>query len=167
MNSKAILIAAVVSGLGFCGSSAMALDTLPILSLDVAKKMADACVAKAMQQGWKMNVTVVDVGANPIVFNRMIGAYLGSAEISKMKAETSAKFPFATRVFEELGYGKDHKGGALPGIVEVPGIIAFAGGLPIMAGKAQLGAIGVSGGTADEDEQCAQAGIDAVKDELK
>ena len=167
MNSKAILIAAVVSGLGFCGSSAMALDTLPILSLDVAKKMADACVAKAMQQGWKMNVTVVDVGANPIVFNRMIGAFLGSAEISKMKAETSAKFPFPTRVFEELGYGKDHKGGTLPGIVEVPGIIAFAGGLPIMAGKAQLGAIGVSGGTADEDEQCAQAGIDAVKDELK
>jgi glc operon protein GlcG len=50
----------------------------------------------------------------------------------------------------------------------VPGIIAFAGGLPIMsAGGAHVGAIGVSGGTADQDEQCAQAGLDAAKDALK
>jgi uncharacterized protein GlcG (DUF336 family) len=56
----------------------------------------------------------------------------------------------------------------LPGIAEVSGIIAFAGGLPIMtADNVQVGAIGVSGGTADQDEVCAQAGIDAVKDALK
>lgn len=167
MNSKAILIAAVVSGLGFCGSSAMALDTVPTLSLDLAKKMADGCIAKAQQENWKMNITVVDNGANLIVFNRMIGVFLGSVEISKLKAETSAKFPFPSRFMEELAYGKDHKGGGLPGIAQVPGIIAFAGGLPIMAGTAHIGGIGVSGGTADQDELCAQAGLDAVKDQLK
>ena len=167
MNSKTILVAALVGGLGLCSSSALALDTAPVLSLELAKKMADACISKAQTEGWKMNITVVDSGANLIVFNRMIGAYLGSLEISRHKAETSAKFPFPSRFVEELAYGKDHKGGALPGIANVPGMIAFAGGLPIMAGKAHIGGIGVSGGTADQDELCAQAGLDAIKDELK
>ncbi len=56
----------------------------------------------------------------------------------------------------------------MPGIAQVPGIIAFAGGLPIMtADNVHIGGIGVSGGTADQDETCAQAGIDSVKDALK
>jgi glc operon protein GlcG len=49
-----------------------------------------------------------------------------------------------------------------------PGIIAFAGGLPIItADNVQIGAIGMSGGTADQDETCAQAGIEGAKDWLK
>jgi glc operon protein GlcG len=80
----------------------------------------------------------------------------------------SARFPFPTRGVEQLAYGKDLKGGALPGLAMVPGIVAFAGGLPIMtADNVHIGAIGVSGGTADQDETCAQAGIDSVKDSLK
>jgi glc operon protein GlcG len=145
----------------------VALDMAPNLSLDLAKKMAAGCEATAQQKGWKMNISIVDNGANQIYFERMNGAYLGSGDVARRKAETSAKFPFPTRVIEELGYGKDHKGGAVPGIVEVPGIIAFAGGLPIIAGGVHAGGIGVSGGTADEDEACAQAGLDAVKDQLK
>jgi hypothetical protein len=59
-------------------------------------------------------------------------------------------------------------GGTVPGLALVPGIIAFAGGLPVMTDdKMHIGGIGVSGGTADQDETCAQAGIDAVKDALK
>jgi hypothetical protein len=54
------------------------------------------------------------------------------------------------------------------GLPLVPGIIAFAGGLPIMtADKAHIGGIGVSGGTADQDETRAQAGLDAANDALK
>jgi uncharacterized protein GlcG (DUF336 family) len=69
---------------------------------------------------------------------------------------------------EQLAYGKDLKGGTVPGLALVPGIIAFAGGLPVMTDdKVHIGGIGVSGGTADQDETCAQAGIDAVKDALK
>ena len=84
------------------------------------------------------------------------------------KAQTSARFPFPTRGIEQLAYGKDLKGGTVPGLTLVPGIIAFAGGLPIMTeDKVQIGAVGVSGGTADQDETCAQAGIEAAKDGLK
>jgi glc operon protein GlcG len=167
MKSNTILTLSVIAGLGLCSPAASALDMTPTLSLDIAKKMADGCLAKAQEKGWKMNISIVDSGANAIVFDRMNGAFLGSGDISRHKAETSAKFPLPTRFVEELGYGKDHKGGTLPGIVLVPGMVAFAGGLPIMAGTAHIGGIGVSGGTADEDEMCAQAGLDAVKDLLK
>jgi glc operon protein GlcG len=168
-RSAAICTAAVaillLTGLG---RPASALDKAPVLSLDLAKKMAAGCEAKAKENSWKMNIAVVDGGANQIFFERMDGAYLGSGDIARHKAETSARFPFPTRAVEQLAYGKDLKGGQLPGIAQVPGIIAFAGGLPIMTDdKVQIGAIGVSGGTADQDETCAQAGIDAIKDALK
>ena len=59
--------------------------------------------------------------------------------------------------FEQLVYGKDLKGGMVPGLALAPGIIAFAGGLPIMTeDKVHIGGIGVSGGTSDQDETCAR-----------
>lgn len=169
MKSLAICTAAtaILLAIGL-SQQASALDKMPALSLDVAKKMVAGCEAKAKEMGWKMNISVVDIGANQIAFERMDGAYLGSADIALHKAQTSARFPFPTRGIEQLAYGKDLKGGTVPGLALVPGIIAFAGGLPIMTDdKAHVGAIGVSGGTADQDETCAQAGIDAVKDALK
>jgi len=159
---------AVAAAAILCSSVAMGMETKPALTLDVAKKMVAGCEAKAKQEGWKMNIAIADDGANLVMFERMDGAFLGSVYISQRKAMTSANFPASTRFFQELAFGKEGKPGSVPGIADVPGVITFAGGLPIMtANKAQLGGIGVSGGTADQDEQCAQAGLDAVKDDLK
>lgn len=159
---------AIISGAMMCGSAAMALETKPTLMLEQAKKMASACEAKAIQEKWKMNIAVVDDGANLIFFQHMDGAFKGSIYISQHKAMTSANFPFPTRRFGELAFGKDGKPGMVPGIADVPGIITFAGGLPIMtANKIQIGGIGVSGGTADQDEECAKAALDAVENELR
>lgn len=157
--------AALLLGLG---GGAQALDQKPILTLDIAKAMADACEAMAVAEGWRpVNIAIFDDGANLKLFRRQENAFLGSIQVSQMKGHTSSMFPFPTRVFAELGYGKDGEPGMIPGIVEIPGIASFAGGLPIMtAGGQQIGAIGVSGATADEDEACAQAGIDAVADML-
>jgi len=169
MKSYAICTAttAILLAVGL-SQQAAALDKTSMLSLDLARKMAAGCEAKAKEMSWKMNISIVDSGPNQIFFERMDGAYLGSGDIARHKAETSARFPFPTRGVEQLAYGKDLKGGALPGLALVPGIVAFAGGLPVMTeDKAHIGAIGVSGGTADQDETCAQAGIDAVKDALK
>jgi glc operon protein GlcG len=136
--------------------------------LAMAKKMADGCEAKAGQEGWKMNIAVVDDGANLVLFRRMDGAFLGSGQIAKMKAQSSAKLPFPTRAIGEIAFGKDGKPGTTPGLALVPGIIAFPGGLPIKrADGTLLGAIGVSGGSADQDEMCSQAGLDTVADQLK
>ena len=147
---------------------ALALDKVSVMSLDLGRKMAAGCEAKAKEMNWKMNISVVDSGANQIFFEKMDGAYLGSGEIALHKAQTSARFPRSTRDFEQLVYGKDLKGGMVPGLALAPGIIAFAGGLPIMTeDKVHIGGIGVSGGTSDQDETCAQAGIDAAKNDLK
>ena len=155
-------------GLIFCGTAAMAIETKPTITLDLAKKMAAGCEAKAKQENWKMNIAVVNVGAQLIYFEHMDGAFLGSIYISQQKAITSANFPFPTRFMGELAFGANGKPGTVPGIANVPGVIAFAGGLPIMTGSnSQIGAVGVSGGTADQDEECAKAALAAVADDLK
>jgi glc operon protein GlcG len=169
MDMKAICRApTVVVSFTLCCSAAMAMETKPTLTLDLAKKMAAACEAKAKQENWKMNIAVVNDGANLVYFEHMDGAFLGSIYISQHKAMTSANFPFPTRTFGELAFGKEGKPGMVPGIADVPGIITFAGGLPIMAAnKVQIGGIGVSGGTSDQDEECAKAGLNAAADDLK
>ncbi|MBL28115.1 MAG: hypothetical protein CMM50_11280 [Rhodospirillaceae bacterium] len=166
MNFRSIAIAAGMT-VALASTNAMALDSEKALSLDVAKAMADGCEAMAKEKGWKMNIAIVDSGADLVLFRRMDGAFLGSVQISQLKAQTSANFPFPTSAVAEIAYGKDGQPGRVPGIAQVPGVAAFAGGLPIMtADKQHVGAIGVSGARAEEDEQCAQAGIDAVSDML-
>ena len=69
-----------------------------------------------------------------------------------------------TRLIEELVYGKDKSGGVIPGLAFSKDLVAFAGGLPVRTKSGVLlGAIGVSGASADEDEQCAAAAIKAIE----
>jgi uncharacterized protein GlcG (DUF336 family) len=137
------------------------------INLELAQKIAAGCQAEAQKHGWKMSVTVVDAGANAVYFQRMDGAYIASADISKLKAENSAKMQLPTSAFEEFAFGKDKKGGPAPGLANLPGFVTIAGGLPIKSSKAFIGAVGVSGGFPNEDEACAQAGLEAVKSSLK
>src|ERR1700731_2975884 len=108
MICSVAMAAALVVGLS---PVALALDKVPVISLDLARKMAAGCEAKAKEMNWKMNISVVDSGANQIFFEKMDGAYLGSGDIALHKAQTSARFPFPTRGIEQLAYGKDLKGG--------------------------------------------------------
>lgn len=167
MNPRTLSLAAIASLLAMCSTATYALDKVPVLSLDVARKIVAGCEAKAIEKGWKMNIAIVDTGANLIEFSRMDRSFLGSGDIALRKAQTAARFPFPTRVIEDLSYGKDKKGGSLPGLALVPGMIAFAGGLPVMSGGVPVGAIGVSGGTADEDELCALAALESAKKALE
>jgi uncharacterized protein GlcG (DUF336 family) len=149
-------------------STGLALETKPTLTLDLAKKMAAACETKAKQEKWLMNIAVVDDGANLVYFEHMDGAFKGSIYIAQHKAMTSANFPIATRRFGEIAFGTEGKPGTVPGIADVPGVITFPGGLPIMtANKVHIGGIGVSGGSANQDEDYAKAGLDAAQDDLK
>jgi glc operon protein GlcG len=133
-----------------------------VLSLDTARKMTQACIDKATEMGWKMNITILDDGGNLKHFVRMDGAFLGSIEISRLKANTSASFPFSTKQVGEIVQTR------VPGLAFVPGLVTFEGGLPIITGGGeQIGAVGVSGAKAEEDGMCAQAALDAVKDDLK
>jgi len=166
MKTKNLLVSLAIA-VSSASMQANAFETTAVLNLETAQKMAAGCQAKATEKGWKMSITVVDAGANPVYFQRMNGAYIASAELSKLKAENSAKMQMPTSLFEEFAFGKDKKGGPAPGLAELPGFVTLGGGIPFKTSKDFLGAIGVSGGMPNEDAECAQAGIDAVKSLLK
>ncbi|MFN0039959.1 MAG: GlcG/HbpS family heme-binding protein [Burkholderiales bacterium] len=132
-----------------------------VLNLSTAKKMAEACEARAKTAGWKMNIAILDTGGNLKYFLRMDDAFMGSIQISQLKAQTSASFPFSTKLIGEIAQ-------KIPGIAFVPGIVTFEGGLPIATAAGEhIGSIGVSGASAEDDGICAQVALDAVKDDLK
>ena len=149
-------------------TAAYALDSKPVLNLALAKKMADACEAAQEAIGYrKINIAIVDAGADLVLFRRQDGAFLGSIDIAIDKAVSSARIPYPTRAIAEIAFGKDGNPGRVPGLALSPGLVAFAGGLPIKTKSGELlGAIGVSGATGDEDETCAQAALDAISDDL-
>ncbi len=169
MKIKVLVLVAATSVVAMgLTTGAQALDQKPVLTLDMANKIVEACVAKAAAEGWRpVNVAVFDDGGNLKAFQRMDSAFLGSIQIAQLKGHTSTMFPFPTRRFAELAYGTEGQPGRVPGITEIPGIASFPGGVPIMTTDGhQIGGVGVSGASSDEDEQCAEAGIDAIKSML-
>lgn len=130
------------------------------ITLAQAEKMIAAAKAKAIELDTKMNISIVDAGANILAFARMDGAWLGSADISLRKAKTARFFDFPTGVIGSLS----QPGGSLFGIEHSNGgLISFPGGIPVTnADGVVVGAIGVSGSTVDNDHAVAEAGAKAL-----
>jgi uncharacterized protein GlcG (DUF336 family) len=124
------------------------------VTLDAAQTVLKAARMKAEQLHVRMNIAVVDDGANLVAFARMDGAWLGSIEIAQNKAYTARAFDLSTK---ELA-AKSQPGKPLFGISHGGRIVIFAGGIPLKADGHVVGAIGVSGGTPDQDHEVAQAG---------
>jgi glc operon protein GlcG len=126
------------------------------LSLAAAKKMAVAAEAEATKNNWTMVISVLDDGGNLILLERMDGTQLGSIEVSQGKARTALQFKRPSKAFQDL-IDKDQAH-----LITLGHITGVQGGLPIMAEGKVVGSIGASGGTSAQDEQCAQAGINAL-----
>jgi uncharacterized protein GlcG (DUF336 family) len=120
-----------------------------------------AAVAKAQEIGAKMNIAVVDAGANLKAFARMDGAWLGSIDIAIRKARTARYFDMNSGDIGKLS----QPGGSLFGIEHSNGgLISFPGGIPIRnKAGAVIGAMGVSGSVVENDHAVAEAGVAAVK----
>ena len=131
------------------------------LSLAQAEKMIEAAKAKAAAIDTKMNISVVDAGANLVAFARMDGAWLGSVDISMKKAKTARFFDMNSGDIGELS----QPGGSLYNIEHSNGgLISFPGGVPVKNGQDEvIGAIGVSGSTVENDHTVAEAGASALK----
>ena len=129
------------------------------ISAELAQKMVDAALAKANAFGVPVNVAILDDGGNLKAFNRMDGAPILSIEIAQNKAYT-APFGLPTRDFFNFIQGNPS---LLAGIPQVARVAAYGGGLPIKVDGAIVGAIGVSGGTVQNDVDCAQAALGVVK----
>lgn len=130
------------------------------ITLEQAEKIIAVAKKKSIEIGTKMNISVVDAGANQVAFVRMDGAWLGSADISLKKAKTARFFDMNTGVIGELS----QPGGALYNIEHSNGgLISFPGGVPIKNAAGEIiGAIGVSGSSVEDDHTVATAGATAI-----
>jgi uncharacterized protein GlcG (DUF336 family) len=127
------------------------------ITLEQARKVVGAAAAKAEENGVPMNIAVVDAGNNLTAFARQDGAWLGSIDIAMGKAYTARAFDMTSA---ELG-AEAQPGKPLYGIESSNdgNLIVFGGGIPLKDGDEIVGAIGVSGGTVDQDEEVAEAGV--------
>jgi uncharacterized protein GlcG (DUF336 family) len=130
-----------------------------MVTLADARRIIAAAEAKAQEIGQPMNIAVADGGGNLVAHVRMDGAWLGSIDISIKKAFTSRAFDIATKDLAE----HSQSGGQFFGIhASNDGrIMIFAGGIPLLRDGAVVGAIGVSGGSGDQDQAVAEAGAAA------
>ena len=122
-----------------------------------AEKAIATSIAEARRRGWTMDVAVVDSGANLVAFARMDGAQLASAVIAEHKARTAAAFRRPTRAFEEAT-----RNGASAPVTSLDGVIASAGGGPLIEDGKLIGAIGCSGGASADDETTCLAGAATI-----
>ncbi|WP_062060169.1 GlcG/HbpS family heme-binding protein [Aquimarina longa] len=130
------------------------------ITLAQAEKIIEVAKEKSIALDTKMNIAVVDSGANLVAFARMDGAWLGSLDISIKKAKTARFFDMNTGVIGELS----QPGGPLFNIEHSnTGLITFPGGVPIKdANDTIIGAIGVSGSSVENDHAVAEAGATAI-----
>jgi uncharacterized protein GlcG (DUF336 family) len=132
------------------------------LSLAEARIAISAAERRAEEIGQPMNIAVVDAGGNLVSHVRMDGAWIGSIDISINKAFTSRAFDIQTK---DLG-DNAQPGNQFYGIhaSNQGKIMIFAGGIPLTRDGKVFGAIGVSGGSGEQDQTVAEAGANALTD---
>jgi glc operon protein GlcG len=136
---------------------AATLSRKPMLDLAAARIAMAACEAEALKNQWKVVIAVVDDGGHPILVQRLDGTQWSSVETAIGKARTSVGFKRPTRVLEEMVNGGRTAFLSIPG-----GMVFLQGGVPVEVDGAIVGAIGVSGVKASDDEIVAMAGIRAL-----
>jgi uncharacterized protein GlcG (DUF336 family) len=130
------------------------------VTLSAAQDVVEGARKKAEEIGVPMNIAVVDAGNNLTAFARMDGAWLGSIDIAQNKAYTARSFDMSTKDLAPLcqpnqplfGIQASNQGQ----------LIIFAGGIPLKSGDDIIGAIGVSGGSVEQDHEVAEAGVAAL-----
>jgi len=130
------------------------------ITLEQAEKIISVAKQKSIEIETKMNIAIVDGGANLVAFARMDGAWLGSLDISIKKAKTARYFDMNTGIIGELSqpgqplFNIEHSNN---------GLITFPGGVPIKNASGEIiGAIGVSGSSVENDHIVAEAGATSI-----
>ncbi len=132
---------------------------LATVTLEDAQRVISAAQRRAEEIGQPMNIAIADAGGNLVSHVRMDGAWIGSIDISINKAYTSRAFDISTKdLAEEAQPGRQFYG------IHVSNqgrIRIFAGGIPLTRNDTVVGAIGVSGGSGEQDHTVAEAGVAA------
>ena len=128
-----------------------------MLTMDKAQLIIEAAIKEAKRIGQPMNIAIVDGGTNLTAFMRMDGAWLGSIDIAINKAFTAKAFDISTA---KLG-GNSQPGQQFFGInaSNHGRVMIFAGGIPLKVNGEIVGAVGVSGGSGEQDQVVAEAAV--------
>jgi uncharacterized protein GlcG (DUF336 family) len=129
------------------------LGTTRYITLEAAKKMMSAAEAEAMKNNWKMAISIVDEAGNMILFEKLDDTQPGSIAVANSKARTAANFKRPTKVLEDMVTS------GRTSFLAIEGLLPLQGGVPVTAEGRVIGAVGVSGGTAAQDEQVALAAV--------
>jgi len=126
------------------------------VNVAAAKKVAAGAVAECQKNGWNVAVAVVDPHGALVYFEKMEDTQYASGDIAIAKARAAATFRRPTRVFAE-GINKGS-----PATATLPGVVGSPGGVPLVVDGKVIGAVGASGVTGDQDEQCSMAGAKSM-----
>jgi glc operon protein GlcG len=129
------------------------------INIEAAKKIAASAIAEARKNNWTMAVAVTDIGGDLVYFEKMDGTQTGSVKVAIGKARSAVLFKRPTKAFQEgLAAGGDGLR-----ILGLEGAVPIEGGLPLLKDGKIVGAIGVSGGSAQQDGMAAKAGAETPK----
>jgi uncharacterized protein GlcG (DUF336 family) len=126
---------------------------------ETAKKVAAAALAETRKNGWTMAVAIVDPAGDLVYFEKLDGTQAASVNIAVEKGRAAARFKRPTKALQD----QVAAGGDGLRILALPGAVPVEGGVPILIDGKIVGAIGMSGGTSQQDGQCANVGAAIVK----
>jgi uncharacterized protein GlcG (DUF336 family) len=126
------------------------------IPVETARKAVAAALAEAKRNGWTVAAAVVDPGGSLVFFERIDGTQAASSRVAVEKARSSVAFKRPTKALE------DAIAGGKTNVLGLPGAVPLEGGVPLVVDNRIVGAIGVSGGTSQQDGVCAKAGADAL-----
>ncbi len=130
----------------------------PPVGVEDAKKAAAAALAEARRNGWKMAVAVTDPAGELVYFEKMDDTQNGSVRVAISKSRSAALFKRPTKAFQDVLA----EGGEGLRVLALARAVPIEGGVPLVIGGKIAGAIGVSGGTSQQDGVCATAGAGAL-----
>ena len=128
------------------------------INLEIARKVIAAAVVDSRRQNLPMAIAVVDTAGQLVAFERMDNTQTASIAVSQDKAVSAAMYRRPTKVFQDVLAA----GGVGLRVLTLRGANAVEGGLPLIVDGKVIGAVGVSGGTSDQDGVVAKAGVDAL-----
>ncbi len=138
-------------------------SVLPVktMTLALAERILDAARAQAQAEGWRMSLAVMDAAGNLVAMIRMDGARWMTAQVAQAKAFTAVTFRRSSAAVEELAEQRPDLFKSLVTLIDRPLLLA-GGGLPVIVNGELLGGVGASGGTEDQDIDCAEVGLNAI-----
>jgi|HubBroStandDraft_4_1064222.scaffolds.fasta_scaffold891486_1 glc operon protein GlcG len=143
--------------LGLAGGAQAQLVDKKALTLAEARKIAAVAEAEANKNNLRVAIAILDDGGHPLLFERLDDASAGSVDTAIAKGRTAVLFKRETKLFEEA------VAGGRTVILKLDGVIPIEGGVPLVYAGKVIGAIGVSGATAQQDGMVARAAAAVLK----